>query len=413
MRVCVVGGGSREHALVSALGRTAEVVATPGNPGVIPGSVDTPADAVEADLFVVGPEAPLVDGLADRLRAQGKSVVGPGADGARFEGSKTWMKEFFQRYGIPTSRSGSFRDLASVEEFLKSLPGGYVVKADGLTGGKGVFVTDSLVDAIEDAKEKLGGRSFGDAGRTVVVEEAMEGPELSVLALCDGSRVVPLAPAQDHKRALDNDRGAMTGGMGAYSPVPVATEAVLGQVMDRVLRPTVEGLRNEGIDYRGVLYAQLMLTDEGPKMVEYNVRFGDPEAQVVLPRFEGDLAALLAEVAAGALQTAPQFSDGACVGVVVAGDEGVTAAGTPINGTDEALALPGIELFHYRTHATDDGPVATGPGRILCVSARGSTIRDARDRAYDAITRISFDGMQYRSDIAARALSDEKGAVAR
>ncbi|MBV8981367.1 MAG: phosphoribosylamine--glycine ligase, partial [Acidimicrobiia bacterium] len=319
MRVCVVGGGGREHALAHVLARTADVVVTPGNPG-IPGSVVTPPEEVDADLYVVGPEQPLVDGLADRLRAKGKLVFGPGADGARLEGSKAWMKQVLADAGVPTARYGAFTDAGPALEFLKSLPGPYVVKTDGLAAGKGVLVTESIDEAADDVRSKLSGSAFGDAGRTVVIEEALDGPELSILAVCDGKRAVMLAPAQDFKRAGDGDSGPNTGGMGAYSPVPAAGADVVDAVMDTAVAPTLAALRGQGIDYRGVLYAGLMLTSDGPKVLEYNVRFGDPEAEVVLPRLSSDLAALLAEAAAGDLRSDPAFVDEACVTVVLASE---------------------------------------------------------------------------------------------
>ena len=291
MRVCVVGSGGREHALAHALARTAEVVVTPGNPG-IPGSTGpgtAPVD-LSADLVVIGPEAPLVAGLADELRAAGRLVFGPGADGARLEGSKAYMKEVVAAAGVPTARHGAFDTAEPALDFLATLGPPWVVKTDGLAAGKGVLVTDSFDDAVADVRAKLAGTSFGDAGRRVVIEEGMVGPELSILAVCDGRRAIPLAPAQDFKRVGEGDTGPNTGGMGAYSPVPTAGDDVVGQVMDLFIEPTVAELVRRGIDYRGVLYAGLMLTPEGPKLVEYNVRFGDPEAEVVLPRYAGDLA---------------------------------------------------------------------------------------------------------------------------
>src|SRR5438067_2030371 len=317
MRVCVVGSGGREHALAHVLARTADVVVTPGNPG-IPGSTATPPEEVHADLYVIGPEAPLVDGLADRLQERGRLVFGPGADGARLEGSKAWMKEVLVQAGVPTARHGTFDEVGSAFEFLKSLPGPYVVKTDGLAAGKGVLVTESLDEAAEDVRSKLSGDAFGDAGRTVVIEEGLLGPELSVLAVCDGTRAVALAPAQDFKRAHDGDRGPNTGGMGAYSPVPSVGDALVGEVLDRFVQPTLAALRRLGIDYRGTLYAGLMLTPDGPKLLEYNVRFGDPEAQVVLPRLSTDLSELLVAAADGDLRAAepPAFIADAAVCVV-------------------------------------------------------------------------------------------------
>ncbi len=293
--VCVVGSGGREHALALVLGRTADVVVTPGNPGITGAtpeghtltSVATPPEEIDADLFVIGPEAPLVDGLADRLRAAGRLVFGPGADGARLEGSKAFMKEMLAEAGVPTARFGVFDDPASAKAFLRELPGPWVVKTDGLAAGKGVLVTDSLAEAEADVDAKLSGSAFGEAGRRVVVEEGLVGEECSLLVVCDGERLAALAPAQDFKRCGDDDSGPNTGGMGAYSPVPSVDEALVATLVDQAVAPLVTALRARGIDYRGVLYAGLMLTPDGPKVLEYNVRFGDPETQVVLVRLEG------------------------------------------------------------------------------------------------------------------------------
>ncbi|MGH2475694.1 MAG: phosphoribosylamine--glycine ligase, partial [Candidatus Limnocylindrales bacterium] len=361
MRVCVVGSGGREHALAHVLARTADVVVTPGNPG-IPGSRTTPPEEVEADLFVVGPEAPLVDGLADRLRGAGRLVFGPGADGARLEGSKAWMKDLLAAAAVPTARYGSYADAAAALGFLRTLPGPWVVKTDGLAAGKGVLVTARLDEAEDDVRAKLSGESFGDAGRTVVIEEGLAGPELSVLAICDGTRAVPLAPAQDFKRVGDGDTGPNTGGMGAYSPVPSAGDDVVGTVMDRFVEPTLAELRRRGIDYRGVLYAGLMLTPDGPRLLEYNVRFGDPEAQVVLPRLTGDLAELLAAAAAGDLRRAPPpgFGPDACVTVGLAseGYPGEPRRGDVIEGID-AAASQGAVVFAAGVARDGDGRLVT------------------------------------------------------
>jgi phosphoribosylamine---glycine ligase len=402
MRVCVVGSGGREHALAHVLARTAEVVVTPGNPG-IPASVRTPPEEIEADLFVVGPEAPLVDGLANRLRAAGRLVFGPGADGARLEGSKAWMKDLLSAAGVPTARYGSFADEAGALDFLRGLRGPWVVKTDGLAAGKGVLVTDRLDEAVDDVRSKLAGESFGDAGRTVVIEEGLTGPELSVLAICDGTRALPLAPAQDFKRVGDGDTGPNTGGMGAYSPVPFAGDGVVGIVMDRCVEPTLAELRRRGIDYRGVLYAGLMLTAEGPKLLEYNVRFGDPEAQVVLPRLASDLAELLAAAASGDLRRAhgPAFSDDASVTVVLA-SEGYPVeprTGDVIEGLDAAESA-GATVFSAGVARDGEGRLVTAGGRVLAVTGTGPTIRDARDHAYAAVGCVCWPGMHHRTDIA-------------
>ncbi|MFN2608218.1 MAG: phosphoribosylamine--glycine ligase [Acidimicrobiales bacterium] len=458
MRVCVVGSGGREHALADALAATADVVVTPGNAG-IPMSVPTPPEGVDADLFVIGPEAPLVDGLADRLRAAGRLVFGPGADGARLEGSKAWMKDLLVEAGVPTAGHRAFTEVAPAVNYLGTLSPPFVVKTDGLAAGKGVLVTGSRAEAADDVAAKLAGRSFGDAGRRVVVEEGLVGPEVSVLCVCDGTRAVPLAPAQDSKRLGDCDTGPNTGGMGAYSPVPVAGPAVVAEVVERSVEPTLAALRTRGIDYRGVLYAGVILTADGPKVLEYNVRFGDPEAQVVLPRYRGDLAALLAEAAAGRLRSEPSFADDAAVTVVLAapGYPAAPRTGDPIRGVAEAAAVPGVRVYcagvaaamapsHHHDpadaapngayppgrrslgaarsrsvdgagrHGGADGraggaavddtsgpPLVTAGGRVLAVTAVAPGVAAARERAYQAVAKVRFPGMQYRTDIAAGA----------
>ncbi len=403
MKVCVVGSGGREHALSVALARTADVVVTPGSAG-IPRSTAAAPEEVDADLFVVGPETPLVDGLADRLRAQGKLVFGPGADGARLEGSKAWMKEVLRDAGVPTAGYGTFTELEPALAFLGTLPGRWVVKTDGLAAGKGVLVTGSYDEAAADVRAKLSGEAFGDAGRRVVIEEWLDGPELSLLCVCDGQRAVALAPAQDFKRLADGDAGPNTGGMGAYSPVPLAGPAVVAEVLERAVEPTLAALRARGVDYRGVLYAGIMLTADGPKVLEYNVRFGDPEAQVVFPRYAGDLAALLAEAAAGHLVTEPQFDDRAAVTVVLAA-EGYPRnprTGDVIEGLDKADALPGVSVFRAGVARDAAGRLVTAGGRVLNVTGMGTDVTAARATAYDAVSAISWPGMQYRTDIAER-----------
>ncbi len=401
-RVVVVGSGGREHALVSVLRRTAEVVITPGSPG-IPGSVDTRPEDLDADLFVIGPEAPLVDGLADRLRAQGKLVFGPGADGAAMEGSKAWMKEVVAAAGVPTARYGAFDELEPALAFLRSLPGPYVVKTDGLAAGKGVLVTADLAEAEDDVRAKLAGDTFGAAGHTVVIEEFLDGPELSILAVCDGHKAVALAPAQDFKRVGDGDTGPNTGGMGAYSPVPSADDDVVQAVLDDFVAPTLAELRRRGIDYRGTLYAGLMLTAAGPKLIEYNARFGDPEAQVVLPRITSDLTQLLAEAAAGSIEHVPTFTDDACVAVACAAERypATPRVGDVIRGLDDARDLDGVEVFFAGVRAEGDDLVTSG-GRVLYVTGTAPTIEAARAKAYEGVERITWDGMHHRRDIAAK-----------
>lgn len=426
MRVCVVGGGGREHALAGALARPGHhVVVTPGNAG-IPGSTPRPPTEIDADLFVIGPEVPLVDGLADRLRAQGKAVFGPGADGARLEGSKAWMKQLLASAGVPTARYGVFTEAGPAIELLRSLPPPWVVKTDGLAAGKGVLVTSSLAEAEADIEAKLSGAAFGEAGRRVVVEEGLSGPEVSLLCVCDGQRAVPLEPAQDFKRLLDGDAGPNTGGMGAYSPVPGAGKDLVDEVMERAVGPTLAALGAQGTDYRGVLYCGLMLTPDGPKVLEYNVRFGDPETQVVLPRYTGDLAELLAEAAHGDLRTVPVWDERAAVTVVLAagGYPSAPRTGDPIAGLEAAAAVPGVSVFYAGVTragtggATGGGPggpadggegLVTAGGRVLNVTALGRDLTEARARAYEAAGLISWPGVQFRRDIAAAAATGEVG----
>jgi len=414
VRVLVVGSGGREHALALLLARTADVVVSPGNPGMaaVPGSRITvspaPPEEVEADLVVVGPETPLVEGLADRLRAAGRPVVGPGADGAALEGSKAFMKDVLAAAGVATARYGVFTGQEEAFGFLRTLPGPWVVKTDGLAAGKGVLVADTLAAAEADVVAKLSGESFGAAGRTVVIEEGLAGAECSLMALCDGRRAVPLAPARDYKRVADDDRGPNTGGMGAYSPLPEVDAALVDRLMDEAVEPLVAALCARGIDYRGVLYAGFMLTPEGPKVLEFNVRFGDPEAEVVLPRLAGDPAELLLSVAEGRLGAAPRFTDDAAVGVVLAADgyPGPPRRDDAISGlgADGQLQHPveGVTVLHCGTaRAHPEEPFRTAGGRVLLCQALGPDLAEARRRAYEAASRVRWPGSHHRRDIAA------------
>ncbi len=415
--VCVVGSGGREHALARWLAGSADVVVTPGNPGMAGRSPEgrsitvtaAPAESVDASLYVVGPEAPLVDGLADRLRAAGRLVVGPGAGGARLEGSKAFMKELLVEAGVPTARHGVFASVPDAVAYLRALPGPpWVVKTDGLAAGKGVLVAASLAEAEADVAAKLAG-SFGDAGRRVVVEEGLSGPECSVQVLCDGVRAVPLVAAQDHKRVGDGDTGPNTGGMGAFAPVPSVGAGVVDRVMDEAVEPLVAALRRRGIDYRGVLYAGLMLTADGPKVLEYNVRLGDPEAQVVLPLLEEDPMELMTAVASGGLSAgrlgAGRAGAAVCVVLAAGGYPEAPRAGDEIEGLgpDGQLAAPveGVTVLHAGTARPDPaGPFVTAGGRVLDVAAVGPSLAEARRRAYEAAGRISWPGVHYRTDIA-------------
>jgi phosphoribosylamine---glycine ligase len=424
VKVLVLGSDGRAHSLAWALDNSAsvdDVVAAPGNPGIaalgkrcVPVDVNDPAAVarlaaeVEPDLVVVSPEEPLVRGVADAVRAHGMLVFGPGADGARLEGSKAWMKSVLAEAGVPTARHAAFTADQEDEAlaFLERLPGFFVVKTDGLAAGKGVVVTESLEEAREAVRADLSGHAFGDAGRTVVIEEGLTGPELSVLVVCNGTTDgLPLAPAQDFKRIGDGDRGPNTGGMGAYSPVPLAGPDVVAEVMERAVDPTLHALAARDIRYHGVLYAGLMLTPEGLKVLEYNVRFGDPEAQAVLPRLATDFGQLCHAAAAGHTRLDAQFRDDACVTVVLA-TEGYPASprkGDFIDGLDAAEQLPGVTVFHAATKQAD-GRLITAGGRVFDVTALAPTLAGARARAYEAAARISWPGVQYRRDIAAAAV---------
>jgi phosphoribosylamine---glycine ligase len=411
--VCVVGSGGREHALARLLARSAEVVVTPGNPGMaaeLGGHRITvtpaPPEDIAARLTVIGPEAPLVDGLADRLRARGLAVVGPGAQGARLEGSKSFMKALMEEAGVRTARYGTFSELDEATRFLDTVSGSFVVKTDGLAAGKGVLVTASREEAEADIAAKLSGEAFGAAGRRVVVEEGLDGFECSIHALCDGRRAVPLAAARDFKRALDGDRGANTGGMGSYSPPPEVDDALVGRVMDEAVEPTLAALVAHGIEFRGVLYAGVMVTADGPAILEFNVRFGDPESQVVLPRLADDPLGLLLEVAEGSLRGAPCFSEDAALCVVAAapGYPESPLLGGRISGLapDGQLAEPidGVTVVHAGT-ARDEGGFAVAGGRVLGFTGLAPTLSGARDLAYAGARRVSWPGMHLRSDITA------------
>jgi len=424
VRVLVVGAEGRAHALAWALDNSPsvdDVVAAPGNPGIAamgnrcvpidpndPAAVARLAGEVDPEVVVVSAEEPLVHGVADAVRARGTLVFGPGADGARLEGSKAWMKAVLAEAGVPTARHASFTADQEDEAlaFVQRLPGFYVVKTDGLAAGKGVIVTESLDEARDAVRSYLSGHAFGDAGRTCVIEEGLTGPEMSLLVVCNGTTDGwPLAPAQDFKRIGDGDQGPNTGGMGAYSPVPVAGQDVVDEVMERAVRPTLHALAARDIAYRGVLYAGLMLTPDGLKVLEYNVRFGDPEAQVVLPRLASDFAELCRDAAAGRAGLDPRFHEDACVTVVLA-TEGYPASprqGDVIEGLDDAEQLPGVTVFHAGTKPMD-GKLMTAGGRVLDVTAVAPTLAEARRRAYEAAERISWPGVQYRRDIAAAAV---------
>jgi phosphoribosylamine--glycine ligase len=424
VRALVVGGGGREHALAWRLASSPSVDdlhAAPGNAGIggLATCHDVAADDVgglvklvdylDADLTVVGPEAPLVAGLADALRERGRRVLGPSAAAARLEASKAFAKRLMAAHAIPTARAGTFEEVAEAAAFVEELGGRAVVKADGLAAGKGVVVAREPATALAAIEDCLVRDAFGDAGHPVVVEELLEGPEVSAFALSDGREVVHLGLAQDFKRVGNADTGPNTGGMGAYAPLAWLAAPEEERIWQEVVHPTVAAMRAEGTPYTGVLYAGLMLTAEGPRTLEFNCRFGDPEAQVLLPRIEGDLGELLAACAAGELAgVRVGLRSKAAVTVVLAsaGYPGAYRTGFPIEGLEEAGRVPGVVVFHAGT-ARRDGTVVTAGGRVLAVTALGGTIGEARARAYEACERIRFEGMHRRSDIAAAAAERE------
>lgn len=420
MKVLLLGSGGRESALGWALAKSAsveELVAAPGNAGLadiaaLADDAPTPDAAVDlarylgADLVVVGPEAPLVAGVGDALRAAGFEVFGPDAAAARIEGSKSYAKELMQRAGIPTGRAERFDDVAAAVAFMDELGAPYVVKADGLAAGKGVVVTEERAAAVEAIEERIVGGAFGDAGRTVVIEEYLDGEELSLIAFTDGTTVLPCEVAQDYKRAFDDDVGPNTGGMGSYSPVPACPPALAEQIAHEIVEPMVRATNESGAPFVGAIYAGLALTSAGPKVIEFNARFGDPETQALVPRLESDLAELCLATATGDLRGGKlTWTSDVCVSVVLAsrGYPGDYERGVPIEGLDDAARRDGVTLFHAGTARDGDGRVVTAGGRVLAASALGESFGAARARAYEVADAIRFDGKHLRTDIARRA----------
>ena len=422
MNVLLLGSGGREHALAMALLKSPllkQLTAAPGNPGIAAIARCVPIDIADRaavialcrreaiDFVVVGPEAPLVAGLVDDLAAQGFRAFGPSRAAAQLEGSKGFTKDLCAEFNIPTAAYARFNNAAAAHAYLKARSAPIVVKADGLAAGKGVTVAATIGEAQAAVDAAFGG-AFGSAGAEVVIEDFLEGEEASFFALCDGTRAIPFASAQDHKRVGEGDTGPNTGGMGAYSPAPVMTEAVSARVMREIIAPTLAGMRARGAPFKGVLFAGLMIGPEGPMLIEYNTRFGDPETQVMLPRLDEDLLPLLVASAEGRLRDAPvRLKPDAALTVVLAakGYPESPVKGGLIGGIDKAAALPGVSICHAGT-ALEGGALVANGGRVLNVTGIGKDVREARARAYAGVAAIDFPGGFFRRDIGWRALPE-------
>ncbi len=430
MKILIIGGGGREHALAWKIRQSPtveELFCSPGNAGIAeiadcPPLASSDPDAVAdfvarqgIDLTIIGPELPLVQGLADRIEAKGRAVFGPTAGAARLEGSKAFAKEFMTRHGIPTARHEIFDDHAAASRYLARAEYPLVIKADGLAAGKGVFIAEDEAAARDAIHRLMVQKVFSGAGRTVVIEELLRGREASFFAITDGTRVIPLVTSQDYKRAFDGDRGPNTGGMGTYSPALHLDAATVKFVLEKIVAPTIHGIAEEGHPYRGVLYVGLMLTDEGPKVLEYNVRFGDPETQVILPRMASDLVPVLRAAALGDLSGVRvewRRERAVCVILASQGYPESYQKGKKITGLEKFVGRSDLVFFHAGTRSGPGGDLRTAGGRVLGVTALGRTIAEARQRAYEAVEGIHFPGMHYRRDIAADAIEaarEEKG----
>jgi len=429
MKILVIGSGGREHALVWKLAQSphaTQMWCAPGNAGIAAERLSKNGSPVECvsilaedllkllafaqekkvDLTVVGPDNPLALGIVDLFQKKGLRIWGPNQKAAQFESSKVFSQQFMEKYGIPTAKAGTFADAVAAKKFCASLGGKCVVKADGLALGKGVLICGNVAEAEKAVDEIMVGKAFGVAGARVVIQEFLEGVEVSLHALCDGKTAKLFPTSQDHKRALDGDQGLNTGGMGTYSPAPFLNEAQLKQVGDAILGPWVRGCAEEKIDFRGILYPGVMLTKNGPRVLEFNARFGDPETQVYLTRLENDLVELLDASVSGTLgkidlKWNPKPS--VCVVMASGGYPGNYAKGKPIRGLEDAAKLPDVKVFHAGT-ASKDGQVVTNGGRVLGVTALGKDLKAAQAAAYAAVEKIHFEGAQYRRDIAAKAL---------
>jgi phosphoribosylamine--glycine ligase len=423
-KVLVVGSGGREHALALALldsPSVSEVVVTPGNAGTarkshrsgksLRNAEGKPFDvaiAEKPDLVVIGPEVPLCDGLSDQLRAASLLVYGPSKAAAELEGSKAFMKDFVARHHLPTARYVTITESSQIKSAVRGFEVPPVVKADGLCAGKGVVVAETYEEAIAAAQEMLSGKAFGDAGLKVVLEERLVGSEASIHAICDGNRGYVLPAAQDHKRIFDADQGPNTGGMGTYAPAPIVTPELAKRIERDVIQPVIDGMLSEGNPFIGTLFAGVMISPNGDvKVLEFNVRFGDPETQVLMGVIQGDLAELLASAARGQLDASAlsvQDRHAICVVLAAHGYPGKVRTGDVITGIEAAEADPNVRVIHAGTKLDAAGRLVTAGGRVLGVTASGSSLREAADRAYVAVSQIHFDGMQFRHDIGHRAL---------
>lgn len=417
MRVLVIGSGGREHSIAWKLHREgATLFCAPGNPGIADVATCLPhlSDDLDAlarwatdshiDITVVGPEAPLAAGAVDTFARRGLPAFGPTQAAAALESSKAFMKRLCLRYGIPTSPCRIFEDAATATAYVRNAGRPLVIKADGLAAGKGVTVAASVDEGLAAVETMMVTRQFGDAGARVVIEEVLEGEEISIFALCDGTALAPLLAAQDHKRVLDDDRGPNTGGMGAYAPVPTVSTQLRDRITDEILEPVLWAMAQEGRPYRGVLFAGVMLTPEGPKVLEFNVRLGDPEAQVLLPLLDAPLADAIDAVLGGRVERwVPRWRPEAAVCVVLAseGYPGAPRTGRTITGLECAAACDGVLVFHAGT-AVRDGSVMSAGGRVVNIVGVGANLTEARARAYRAVDVVQFDGKQFRRDIGAR-----------
>ncbi len=423
MKILIIGSGGREHALAWKIAQSplvAKVYGAPGNPGIasldkgvcIPLAIDDFSgikafvEEKDIDLTVVGPEDPLTKGLVDYLEQGGDRAFGPSAGAAQLEGSKAFAKAFMERHHIPTAAWAEFDDAADAAAYVHEKGAPIVIKADGLAAGKGVTVAMDVDTALRAIDEAMVQHAFGSAGARVVVEEFMVGEEASILAFCDGKTVIPMASSQDHKAVFDGDKGPNTGGMGAYSPAPVVTPEIEERILKEVLQPVVRGMAEEGNPYKGILYAGLMITDQGPRVVEFNVRFGDPETQVVLPRMKTDLVPVLLACCEGRLEEENiEYHDAPCVTVVMAsgGYPGAYAKGKAISGIAEAESEAGVCVFQAGTKL-EEATLLTNGGRVLNVTATGGALPETIAKAYRAVDKVSFEGAHYRNDIGGKAL---------